>query len=209
GLRSPLPTSHSPLPTPHKPALLPPSAQTIISQNRVRLPFNALRNTEIIVADRRKLGSMKKRRWLNGCAFLALFICGGLFAVSAQQSQNAQPQKAKSQQKPGEKKPGDKPENLDPQIDKAITINVRLPVTITDKSNRFVSDLKESDFAIIEDKTPQTILNFDPQSNLPLDVAMLMDTSNSVKPKLKFEKDAAYSFLETVLKFRQDRALFA
>ena len=38
---------------------------------------------------------------------------------------------------------------------------------------------------------------------------MLMDTSNSVKPKLKFEKDAAYSFLETVLKSRQDRALFA
>ncbi len=36
-----------------------------------------------------------------------------------------------------------------------------------------------------------------------------MDTSNSVKPKLKFEKDAAYSFLETVLKYRQDRALFA
>jgi len=36
-----------------------------------------------------------------------------------------------------------------------------------------------------------------------------MDTSNSVKPKLKFERDAAYSFLETVLKYRQDRALFA
>ena len=153
---------------------------------------------------------MKKRRWLNGCALLALFVYGGLFDVSAQQSQNAQPQQPKSQQKkPAEKKPGDRPENLDPQIDKAITINVQLPVTITDKSNRFVTDLKQTDFTINEDKAPQTIIHFDPQSNLPLDVAMLMDTSNSVKPKLKFEKDAAYSFLETVLKYRQDRALFA
>jgi Ca-activated chloride channel homolog len=153
---------------------------------------------------------MKMRHWLNGCALLSFIVCGGLFAVSAQQSQNAQPQQPKSQQKPGEKKTaGDKPENLEPGQIKEITINVSLPVTITDKNNRFVVNLKESDFEIIEDKTPQAIISFQPQSNLPLDVAMLMDTSNSVKPKLKFEKDAAYSFLETVLKYRQDRALFA
>ena len=153
---------------------------------------------------------MKKRHWLNGCALLAFVVCGGLIAVSAQQPQNAQPQRPKSQQKPDEKKPAvDKQETLDPGQIKTITINVSLPVTITDKNNRFVVDLKETDFTIIEDKAPQTIIKFDPQSNLPLDVAMLMDTSNSVKPKLKFEKDAAYSFLETVLKYRQDRALFA
>src|SRR5262249_45804972 len=115
------------------------------------------------------------------------------------------------QQKQGDKnKPaGDKQENLDPGQIKQITANVRLPITITDKNNRFVVDLKENDFQIIEDKTPQSIVSFQPQSNLPLDVAVVMDTSNSVKPKLKFEKDAAYSFLETVLKLRQDRALFA
>src|SRR5262245_68084 len=150
---------------------------------------------------------MKRRHWLNGCALISIIVCGGLFAVSAQQPQNTQPQPPKSQQKPGEKKPGDKPESLDPP--QIITTNVALPVTITDKNNRFVVDLKATDFEIIEDKTPQSIISFQPQSNLPLDVAMLMDTSNSVKPKLKFEKDAAYSFLETVLKYRQDRALFA
>src|SRR5262245_21728745 len=155
---------------------------------------------------------MKRRHWLNGCALLSLIVCGGLVAVSAQQSPNAQPQQPKPQQKQDEKKPaGNKPGNTDPEQIKEVTttINVRLPVTIMDKNNRFVVDLKETDFAIIEDKAQQTIIKFDPQSNLPLDVAMLMDTSNSVKPKLKFEKDAAYSFLETVLKYRQDRALFA
>src|SRR5262249_18229613 len=98
---------------------------------------------------------------------------------------------------------------LDPGQIKSIITNVTLPVTVSDKNNAFVVDLKEADFQIFEDKTPQTIIQFKPLSNLPLDVAMLMDTSNSVKPKLKFERDAAYSFSQTLSKSRQDRALFA
>jgi Ca-activated chloride channel homolog len=153
---------------------------------------------------------MKMRRWLNGCALLALIVCGGLFAVSAQQPQNTQPQQPKSQQKQGDKKPAvDKPENLDPGQIVTRTSNVRLPITVTNKDKRFITDLKETDFQVSEDKVPQSIIEFRAQSNLPLDVAVLMDTSNSVKPKLKFEKDAAYSFVETVLKYRQDSALFA
>jgi Ca-activated chloride channel family protein len=89
-----------------------------------------------------------------------------------------------------------------------ITINVRLPVTVMDESRRFVTDLKQEDFEILEDKVKQTIDSFQPLSNLPLDVAVLMDTSNSVKPKLKFEKEASVSFIETVLKLRGDRAMF-
>src|SRR4030095_12945882 len=130
--------------------------------------------------------------------FASLF---GLAAVDAQQP--------KTQPKQGDKKKpaDDKQEPVNPgQI---TTINVTLPVTVTDKNNRFMTELKQTDFEIIEDKTPQAIISFNPLSNLPIDVAMLMDTSNSVTPQLKFERDAAYSFLETVLKYRQDRALFA
>ncbi len=144
---------------------------------------------------------MKKRRWLNGCPLIVFALLFGLVAVDAQQP--------KPQPKQGDKNKSadDKQDPLNPgQI---TTINVRLPVTVTDKNGRFIVNLKETDFQLIEDKVPQAIISFQPQSNLPLDVAMLMDTSNSVKPKLKFEKDAAYSFLETVLKYRQDRALFA
>jgi len=146
---------------------------------------------------------MEKRRWLNGIALIGFALLFGLVVADAQQP--------KPQPKQGDKnKPAnDKQDPLNPGQIREIITNVRLPVTVTDKNNRFVIDLKETDFEIIEDKTPQSIISFQPQSNLPLDVAMLMDTSNSVKPKLKFEKDAAYSFLETVLKSRQDRALFA
>ncbi|HEY7181149.1 MAG TPA: VWA domain-containing protein [Blastocatellia bacterium] len=146
---------------------------------------------------------MKKRRWLNGCPLIVFALFFGLAVVGAQQP--------KTQPKQGNKnKPADdKQDPTNPgQIKDTIT-NVSLPVTVSDKNNAFVVNLSESDFQVMEDKVPQTIISFNPLSNLPLDVAMLIDTSNSVKPKLKFERDAAYSFLETVLKYRQDRALLA
>src|SRR5262245_55304414 len=196
--------SHSPppFPTPHSPG------------GRFTVAFDANYNLakpdsftvlycklrwKITVPDWRKLRIMKKRRWLNGCMLVIFASLFGLAAVDAQQP--------KPQQKKGDKtKPGD--DKQDPQ-ERIVITNVSLPVTVSDKNNRFVVDLKEADFQFTEGKNPQTIITFSPQSNLPIDVAMLMDTSNSVKPELKFEKDAAYSFLETVLQTRRDRALFA
>jgi Ca-activated chloride channel homolog len=143
---------------------------------------------------------MKKRRWLNGCLLVVFASLFGLAAVDAQQP--------KPQQKQGDKNKTADENKQDPK-ERIVITNVSLPVTVSDKNGRFEVNLKEADFQITEDKNLQTIISFSPQSNLPLDVAMLMDTSNSVKPKLKFEKDAAYSFLETVLQTRRDRALFA
>jgi Ca-activated chloride channel homolog len=152
---------------------------------------------------------MKTRRRLNICAFVAFAACCGSVCVSAQQTQTAQQPSPKQKQGDKTKPGGAKQDNTDPGQIKEVTVNVRLPVTVIDKNNRFVVDLKQTDFEIAEDKTPQAIISFQPQSNLPLDLAVLMDTSNSVKPKLKFEKEASYSFLETMLGSRQDRALFA
>jgi Ca-activated chloride channel homolog len=143
---------------------------------------------------------IKLRRLLIALILFCAII--GLLHTSDAQTQN-------SEQK---QKPGTKPVE-DAQLEQDLdirTINVRLPITVTEgKSNIFVTDLKEADFEIFEDKVPQKIISFAQQSNLPLDVAVLMDTSNSVKPKLKFEKDSAVSFLETMLSSRRDRALFA
>src|SRR5262245_8646867 len=136
---------------------------------------------------------------------IALVLVCGLIGI-------LQTGKAQTQNPPTKGKPGTKPaeEVQDEQNLGIRTINVRLPISVTEgKSTRFVTDLKETDFEIYEDKVPQKILSFQHQSDLPLDVAMLMDTSNSVKPKLKFEKDSAVSFLETMLSSRRDRALFA
>jgi Ca-activated chloride channel family protein len=143
---------------------------------------------------------IKLHRLLIALVLLCAVI--GIIDSSKAQTQNAQP-KQKPETKPAEDNQVE--QNLDIR-----TVNVRLPVTVTEgKSNIFVTDLSEEDFEIYEDKVPQKILAFAQQSNLPLDVAVLMDTSNSVKPKLKFEKDSAVSFLETMLSRRTDRALFA
>ncbi|MEP7273902.1 MAG: VWA domain-containing protein, partial [Acidobacteriota bacterium] len=109
------------------------------------------------------------------------------------------------------KKPanGDKQDPQEPGTISEQTTNVRLTVSVIDKNNRFVTDLKQPDFQIYEDGIIQRIESFRPEGDLPLDIAVLMDTSNSVKPKLKFEKDAAVSFLYTMLQSRRDRALFA
>jgi Ca-activated chloride channel family protein len=141
---------------------------------------------------------------LHRLSIALVLFCGliGIMHPSNAQTQNSQPKQ----------KPGTKPaeENQVEQNLDIRTVNVRLPITVTEgKSNIFVTDLTEEDFEIYEDKVPQKILAFAQQSNMPLDVAVLMDTSNSVKPKLKFEKDSAVSFLETMLSRRSDRALFA
>jgi len=87
---------------------------------------------------------------------------------------------------------------------------VRLPITVTDKKGNFVSGLTKNDFLILEDKVPQTIETFsdDLALNLPLYVAVLMDTSPSTAGKLKFQQESAMNFIQTVVKARKDRVLF-
>ena len=86
---------------------------------------------------------------------------------------------------------------------------VRLPITVKEK-NKFVTGLVESNFEVYEDKKRQKIDKFISPSELPLNIAVLMDTSNSVKLKLPFEKDAAEDFVATVTKYRKsDQVLFA
>ncbi len=88
---------------------------------------------------------------------------------------------------------------------------VRLPITVTDKKGQFVPGLTQSDFVVFEDKTPQQIESFtsEENNNLPLYVGVLMDTSPSTAGKLKFEQESAMNFIQTVVRPRKDRVLFA
>lgn len=88
---------------------------------------------------------------------------------------------------------------------------VRLPITVTDKKGNFVPGLTKEDFAILEDKVQQTIETFsdDLAQTTPLYVAVLMDTSPSTAGKLKFQQESAMNFIQTVVKPRRDRVLFA
>lgn len=86
---------------------------------------------------------------------------------------------------------------------------VNVLATVHDKSTRrFVTELTEEDFVVYEDGRPQQITNFSQQTELPLIIALCVDTSSSVKLKLDFEKQAAIDFLFTVMR-PVDRALLA
>ena len=88
-------------------------------------------------------------------------------------------------------------------------LEVRLPLSVKDKG-KFVSGLSVRNFEVYEDGKPQSIVNFVAPSELPLRIGLLIDTSNSVKLKLPFEKDAGEDFVATVTTYRRkDRILLA
>lgn len=78
--------------------------------------------------------------------------------------------------------------------------------TAADKQKRFVSTLKREDVRLFEDGVPQEIFTFQPNSDLPLSLAVLIDCSGSEERTLPEEKAAARSFLETVLRPEKDEA---
>ena len=77
----------------------------------------------------------------------------------------------------------------------------------TDKHGKFVRDLNQNDFSILDDhKPPQAILNFHRETDLPLHLGFLLDVSGSVDSRFDFEQNAATSFLEHTLRPHYDRA---
>jgi len=84
---------------------------------------------------------------------------------------------------------------------------VNMLFTVTDKKGRFVTDLSRGDFEVIEGKKAQTISEFTAESDLPLRLGILIDTSNSVRDRFRFEQDAAAEFLRTVMRARIDKAI--
>jgi VWFA-related protein len=83
---------------------------------------------------------------------------------------------------------------------------VHLVATVTDHKHVFVTDLDRNDFKVLENGTPQEIQFFGRQTDLPLRIALLLDTSNSIRPRLEFEKDAAIDFLTSVIRRNKDLA---
>jgi VWFA-related protein len=84
---------------------------------------------------------------------------------------------------------------------------VNMLFTVTDKKGRFVTDLTKPDFEVVEAKRSQTIQEFTAESDLPLRLAVLIDTSNSIRDRFRFEQEAAIEFLRSVVKANQDKAM--
>jgi VWFA-related protein len=89
----------------------------------------------------------------------------------------------------------------------AVRVNlVNVLFTATDNKNRLVLDLTKDDFHVFEDKKPQDVRFFSRESNLPLRIGILIDTSNSVRDRLRFEQESAIDFLTTTLRPGKDLA---
>ena len=84
---------------------------------------------------------------------------------------------------------------------------VNMLFTVTDKKGRFITNLTQNDFELIESKKKQVIQQFTAESDLPLRLAILIDTSNSIREQFHFEQQAAIRFMNDVMRPKEDRML--
>ena len=107
------------------------------------------------------------------------------------------------------KKPADSAASSDDSLTTIrTTINeVNVVFTVTDKHGRRITDLKQADFRFLDDnKPPAEVRSFSAETNLPLQVGLLIDASNSVRDRFKFEQESAVEFLNQIVRRRYDQA---
>jgi VWFA-related protein len=146
-------------------------------------------------------------RTISGLVIAAVFASAALYA----QQPAAQPSSTPSAAQQPVAQPADQSANQ-PAEQAAPTIKVgvnevSLIFTVTDKHGHYISNLQQSDFALLDDrKAPAKVNYFRQQINLPLRVGILIDTSTSIRSRFQFEQQSANEFLLQVLKTKSDRA---
>jgi len=98
------------------------------------------------------------------------------------------------------------PEDSAPEI--KIGVNeVNLIFTVTDKHGKFIKNLTQNDIHVVDDhKSVQEIKNLKSETDLPLRVGLLIDASNSIRDRFKFEQEAAIEFLNQIVRPKTDLA---
>ena len=146
---------------------------------------------------------MHMRRLLTSI-FLSVILLLAPLTDRAQQSPAApKPQSTPPAQSaaPGQQRPQQSGQTI------VVPVNlVDVLFTVLDRRNKLVPALEKTDFKIFDDKLPQEIRYFSKQSDLPLRIGILLDTSNSIRDRIKFEQDASINFLFTVLRRNKDEA---
>src|SRR3984885_1409974 len=105
---------------------------------------------------------------------------------------------------------GDKAALADSGDTARITLDVsrvNMLYTVSDKKGRFVTDLSKDDFEVFETKKPQTIIEFAAETDLPLRLAILIDTSNSIRDRFHFQQEAATAFIDGTVRPEHDKAM--
>jgi VWFA-related protein len=89
---------------------------------------------------------------------------------------------------------------------KVSTDLVTVPLSVTDKKNRYITDLKQEDLLVMEDGKLQEVFSFTKETDLPLTFALLIDISGSQELTLPAQREAALKFLEKVIRNDKDLA---
>ncbi len=102
--------------------------------------------------------------------------------------------------------PAQTPSSQDVEVIRTQTDLTNLPFSVSDRNNRYLTTLKESDIRVLEDNVPQTLFTFQRETDQPLAIAFLIDVSGSEERTLPQEKAAARAFIESVIKSSKDQA---
>ena len=142
-------------------------------------------------------------------AFLAAMLLLPASVAWTQQSSSdaAKPQASPPAQSSGQQQaPGQEAPQQSGQTFKREVNLVDVLFTVLNRRNKLVPDLEQGDFKVFDEGKPQEIRYFSKQSDLPLRIGMLLDTSNSIRDRIKFEQDASVGFLFSVLRRNKDEA---
>jgi VWFA-related protein len=102
-----------------------------------------------------------------------------------------------------EEDPGPPLETIVKRVDE-----VNVVFTVTDKHKRFVKNLSQADFRVMDDgKPPQALVHFRRETDLPLRVALLVDASSSIRERFKFEQEASIEFFSQIIRPKFDKAM--
>jgi VWFA-related protein len=133
---------------------------------------------------------------------LALAVAAASASAGARaQQQQSQPQPAAQQQKPAQR-----PDETidDDEVERVETDLTNVLFTATDRNKRFITNIKQEDIVVLEDGVAQQVFTFQRNVDLPLSLAILIDTSNSQERTLPEEKRAAQQFIDTVIRPNKD-----
>ena len=144
--------------------------------------------------------------------FLILIVALGAVTLWAQDSAvpaNATTPQQQASTSTADQKVSDSADSDDPKLPtlRTRTDEVNVVFTVMDKKGRHITDLKQNDFRVVDDnKPPDSIRSFQAETNLPLMVGLLIDASNSVRDRFKFEQESAIEFLNQTIHPQKDQA---
>jgi VWFA-related protein len=131
--------------------------------------------------------------------FLPILACALLSATSLCTAQSATAQPAAQNQQPASGRP-QSDDSQEPTTTLKINVNVvQLFFNVKDKHGALIPNLTKDDFAIAEDGKPQTVKYFTAESNLPLTIGMMIDSSGSQRNVIDMEKEVGGAFLKQIL----------